>query len=112
MLRDRNPTYVRLSDGSVRNGYTLKLMNHAATARKLVLSVKDVEGARLNAIGLPPGRSVTVPVGADKVYSLRVLVKLAPEHIHGRSMEMEFVLTDPATGEQQDVETVFLSGDE
>ena len=112
VLRDRNPTFVRLSDGSVRNGYTLKLMNHAPVARKLVLSVEDVEGARLNAIGLPPGRSVAVPVDADKVHTLRVLVTVGPKNIHGRSMEMEFVLTDPATGERREVDTVFLSGDE
>ena len=112
VLRDRNPTFVRLADGSVRNGYTLKLMNHAAVARKLVLSVEDVHHPRLNAIGLPLGEAVAVSVDADKVYSLRVLVTLAPKDIKERSMDMEFVLTDPKTGETHKVETVFLSGDE
>ena len=27
VLRDRNPLYVKLSDGGVRNGYTVKLLN-------------------------------------------------------------------------------------
>jgi len=112
VLRDRNPTFVRLSDGSVRNGYTLKLMNHASTARTLVLSVEDVHDARLNAIGLPPGEKVEVLVEADKVHPLRVLVTLGQKDIHERSMDMEFVLTDPKTGEKREVETVFLSGGE
>lgn len=29
VLRDRNPEFVKLSDGAVRNGYTLKLMNRS-----------------------------------------------------------------------------------
>ena len=27
VLHDRNPLYVRLSDGGARNGYTIKLLN-------------------------------------------------------------------------------------
>ena len=112
VIRDRNPTYVRLSDGSVRNGYTLKLMNHASSARNLVLSVEDVHGATLNAIGLPPGKTVTVPVEADRVHELRVLVKIPPKDIKAVSMDMEFVIADPVTHEKYEAETVFLSGDE
>jgi len=39
-------------------------------------------------------------------------VTLAQEDIHGTSVDMEFVLTDPKTGEKREVETVFLSGGE
>ncbi len=112
VLPDRNPTYVRLSDGSVRDGYTLKLMNHAAHARTLVLSVEDVTGARLNVIGAGEGREIAIPVEADRVHPVRVLVKIARQHIRGPSMDMEFVLRDPATGEKSEAGTVFLSGDE
>ncbi len=112
VLRDRNPTFVRLSDGSVRNGYTLKLMNHALAPRTLVLTVEDVTGATLNVIGIGQGHEISVPVEADRVHPLRVLVKIGPKNIHAKSMDMEFVLTDPKTGEKREVETVFLSGDE
>jgi polyferredoxin len=94
----------------VRNGYTLKLMNHALFARKLVLSVEAVKGATLNAIGIGKAQEVTVPVEADRVHSLRVLVTIERKNIHAKSMDMEFVLTDPRTGESREVETVFLSG--
>ncbi|MEJ0042189.1 MAG: FixG Ig-like domain-containing protein [Rhizomicrobium sp.] len=49
MIRDRNPNFVVLADGSVRNGYTLKLMNHASAARDFYLSIDGVrpgEGQR------------------------------------------------------------------
>jgi cytochrome c oxidase accessory protein FixG len=112
VLHDRNPTFVRLSDGSVRNGYTLKVMNHAPQPRTLVLTVEDVTGAMLNVIGVGVGHEIAIPVEADKVHPLRVLVKIPRGHIHSRSMDMEFALFDPKTGEKREVETVFLSGDE
>ena len=80
------------------------------SARTLVLSVEDVTGATINAIGLGTGHEIAVPVDADKVHPLRVLVTIGPKDIHARSMDMEFVLTDPKTGEKREVETVFLSG--
>jgi len=46
VLSDRNPVYVRLSDGSIRNGYTVRLMNKAAEARTMrveVVGFGDVE---------------------------------------------------------------------
>ncbi|MDE3114531.1 MAG: cytochrome c oxidase accessory protein CcoG [Pseudomonadota bacterium] len=114
VLRDRNPTFIALSDGSIRNGYTLKLMNHADHARKLVLTIEDVNHPAMNAIGLEGAdkvASVPVEVGPDSVYPLRVLVTLPPSAIHARSMDMEFLMTDPITGEESEVHTVFLSGD-
>ncbi len=114
VLRDRNPTFIALSDGSIRNGYTLKLMNHADHARKLVLTIEDLHHPRMNAIGLDHAdnaRSVAVEVGPDTVYPLRVLVTLKPSAIRARSMDMEFVMKDPSTGEESEVHTVFLSGD-
>ncbi|MEQ1863484.1 MAG: cytochrome c oxidase accessory protein CcoG, partial [Micropepsaceae bacterium] len=34
VLRDRNPTFVRLSDGAVRNAYTVKVMNRGNQTRR------------------------------------------------------------------------------
>ncbi|MBU6471461.1 MAG: cytochrome c oxidase accessory protein CcoG, partial [Alphaproteobacteria bacterium] len=114
VLRDRNPTFIALSDGSVRNGYTLKLMNHADHARELILTIEDLRHPAMTAIGLEDAEnvsSVPVEVGPDTVYPLRVLVTLPPSAIHSRSMDMEFIMKDPKTGEESEVHTVFLSGD-
>ena len=42
VIRDRAPLYVTLSDGSIRNGYTLRIVNKARTRRELSLSVSGV----------------------------------------------------------------------
>ena len=35
VLHDRNPLYVRLSDGGLRNGYTVKILNKALPAARV-----------------------------------------------------------------------------
>ena len=111
VLRDRNPNFVTLADGSVRNAYTLKLMNRFGAPRALVLSVSEVKAERINVIGVdnvsPPAR---LAVEADKVRSLRVLVTVARKDLHGGSQAIRFALTDAASGETRSVDTVFVSG--
>ena len=79
VLRDRNPNYVVLSDGAIRNGYTLKLMNRTGSARDLYLAIAGVRPRRVVLIGLG---DVTLPVrlsvDADKVRSVRLLLTVAP----------------------------------
>ena len=48
VLRDRAPIFVRLSDGSIRNAYTLKLENRTRTEAALALALDAPEGFRLS----------------------------------------------------------------
>ena len=52
VLRDRNPNFVTLADGAVRNAYTLKLMNRSGQARTLTLSVGGLAARSVNVIGV------------------------------------------------------------
>jgi len=111
VLRDRNPNFVTLADGAIRNAYTLKLMNRFGAPRDFVLSVSAVNAQRINVIGVdnasPP---VRLAVEGDKVRSLRVLVTVARKDLHGGSQPINFALTDTASGEKRSVDTVFVSG--
>ena len=40
VLRDRNPLYVKLSDGGVRNGYTVKVLNKLYAPHALVSALR------------------------------------------------------------------------
>ncbi len=44
VLHDRTPQYVLLSDGSIRNGYTVKLLNMIPTPRTFRLSIEGLPG--------------------------------------------------------------------
>src|SRR6187401_2695025 len=52
VLRDRNPLFVKLSDGGVRNGYTVKLLNKLYAPRALSLGIEGLPGAKLSVVGL------------------------------------------------------------
>lgn len=83
---DRDPVAVRLSDGSVRNAYTVKLLNKSSVAHAYTLSVSGVD-ARMTIIGhetlapvdVPPDESEAVrvtltseqPGQADVVFTAR-----------------------------------------
>ncbi|ESZ86724.1 MAG: nitrogen fixation protein fixG [Blastomonas sp. CACIA14H2] len=44
---ERSPLYVQLSDGMIRNNYTLKLRNMEARPRKVAITVSGLPGAQL-----------------------------------------------------------------
>ncbi|HKX22575.1 MAG TPA: FixG Ig-like domain-containing protein, partial [Rhizorhapis sp.] len=81
-LQDRNPLYVRLSDGSVRNNYTVKIRNMEARPRDMEISLSGLPGAVLWAEGESreqAARSVRVTVPADSVAKSRVYIALPAE---------------------------------
>ena len=47
VLRDRAPLYVRLSDGAIRNGYTVKIVNKTREDAPLALVLTAPEGFRM-----------------------------------------------------------------
>lgn len=75
VLQTRNPLWVRLSDGSIRNGYQIKIRNLEARPRTVELSIDGVgvlwreEGDRTSAT-----RSVRLTLEADKVAKARFFI--------------------------------------
>jgi cytochrome c oxidase accessory protein FixG len=84
---DRNPVAVTLSDGSVRNGYTIKLLNKAAIPHEFTLTAEGLD-ATLAIIGGAPGKPLTIP--ADGSETLRVTMTMAKP----RAGDIRFVARD------------------
>ncbi len=77
----RNPTFVLLADGSVRNNYTVKIRNMQARPRTMEIGIENLPGAVMWAEGGKregAGRTVRVDVPADQVSSTRVFVVAPP----------------------------------
>ena len=111
VMRDRNPNFVTLADGAVRNAYTLKLMNRSGQARTLTLSVGGLAARSVNVIGVGDVTGpVPLAVNADKVRTLRVLVTVAKSDL-ATSHSLDFVLTDPISKESREVDAIFVPGD-
>ena len=109
-LRDRNPTYVRLHDGSVRNGYTLKIANRTFQAQPVEVSLTGVPGARLSTPGEPAGAAIRTTVPANQVRALRVFVTANPNGAAAATLPAAFAIRGGAATAQ--TRTTFLTGAE
>lgn len=76
VIHDRNPMFVQMSDGAVRNAYTIRIVNKELKSRDFIVSVDGLPSSLVDYIGLPPradGRQL-VSVGPDQTKEVRVAV--------------------------------------
>ncbi|CAA0113456.1 Uncharacterised protein [Starkeya nomas] len=102
VIHDRNPLFVQLSDGSIRNAYTLRIVNKQPMPRRFAISVEGVPEARLEIAGgiaeTENGQPV-VEVGPDQTYELRALVSTHARLPANASLGVTFHIADVAGGE-------------
>jgi cytochrome c oxidase accessory protein FixG len=84
---DRNPLAVGLSDGSVRNAYTVKLLNKAAVPHQVALKIEGIAAA-VAIVGGDVDKPVTVP--PDGSETLRVTLTMAQP----KAGDVRFIATD------------------
>ena len=97
VLHDRNPLFVTLSDGSIRNGYTIKILNKSSEPRSFALTLDLPQGASLSAIGpdqSATGGPVVFTIPPDSVASRQVFVQLPRDRLDSDVMDIAFVLSD------------------
>jgi cytochrome c oxidase accessory protein FixG len=107
-LHDRNPIYVTLADGSIRNGYTLRVLNKRPIERVFTVSVEGMPGARLELAAAPAETDQpTVTVGPDSTHELRALVFAPAGAKLDKSTPVTFRIVDAASGEAAQAEDYF-----
>jgi cytochrome c oxidase accessory protein FixG len=113
VLKDRSPPFIRLSDGRVRNGYTLKLVNKSVTTQQVDITVKGLGDAEFEIIGIgtsQPGGVLTVTSEAHGVDRYRMLVTIpAGDEADRENLVVE--IKDPDTGETIEAGAPFTRGD-
>lgn len=100
VIHDRNPMFVRLSDGAVRNAYTVRIVNKQLERREFSLAIEGLPSVEIDFVGVPPradGRKV-IDVGPDQTREVRVLVTNRAAAADA-STRVTFQLTDVTTGE-------------
>ncbi len=98
VLHDRNPQYVQNSDGSVRNGFTVRLLNKKAERRELALAIAGMPaGTRLetSSPAKTEGGALLLPVDSDQTREVRVLVTAPAGAALPVSQDLTFVLRSP-----------------
>ncbi len=102
-LHDRNPPFVQLSDGGVRNAYTVKLLNKRYEPREMVISTSGLPGATISVIGADAGKGATLIVPTDTVREVRVLVSVPRDEVAklaNRSVSFKMLLKDIKSGDE------------
>ena len=101
VLKDRSPPYIRLADGSIRNGYTLKIVNKDNTARDMTVRIDGIEDLSISIVGQSSEENDTiiVPVSGSGVDRFRLLVVKGPGEVF-HSQTMTITITDEVTGEE------------
>ena len=108
--RDRNPNFVTLSDGSVRNGYNLKVVNKAGEARTLQLVLEGDAQFEVRVIGAREDAPMQLTVGPDQTQDFMIYLTLPAEAIDSDRERLVFRVTDPLSGEDAVTPTVFVTG--
>ena len=110
ILHDRAPLFVRLADGSLRNGYEVKLANKLPEPGHFSLSVRGLADARLSLAEQvrPPAASVDIDVERDSVGDARVLLEARPADLHDGAAVFDFVVTNKDTGKQTTYRSRFM----
>ncbi len=109
VLQDRQPLFVKLSDGSIRNGYTLKIVNMVREPKTYLLATDGLVGAEIAVLGrhLEPGPYVELDVAPDDVSSFRVFVKAPAGSLSGAQSDFTFYLIDMDTRQSEEVRGIF-----
>ncbi|WP_280940078.1 FixG Ig-like domain-containing protein, partial [Mesorhizobium sp. LNHC209A00] len=109
VLHDRNPQFVTLSDGSIRNGYTVKLLNMIPEPRTVIVTIAGLPGAEMSIVGvdLPADRSFAIQVEPDRLKMLKVFVRLPADQIHGEAQTFTLRVEDKASFESNEYTATF-----
>jgi cytochrome c oxidase accessory protein FixG len=111
VLRDRNPTFVTLHDGAVRDGYTIKIDNRTFEKRTFLLSLEGIPEATLRTPGDESDSHthvMPVVVEANEVRAIRVSIIAPPASITADNMPVAFTVRSGELFAR--APTVFLSG--
>ena len=100
VIHDRNPVFVRLSNGELRNGFTVRILNKALETRSFALTVEGLSDLDLRVVGeaAGSGRMTLITVGPDQTHELRALVSTHATLPPAASVTLTFSITDVKTG--------------
>ena len=98
---DRAPLFVRLPDGAIRNGYTIRVVNKSLSQSSFDLEATGLDDLRMKVVEShdAPSSRLSLRVPPDSVAIFRVLIAAnLPADAAGR-VPLVFKLSDPVGGE-------------
>ena len=96
VLHDRNPLFVTLSDGSIRNGFIVKILNMKGIARTFELRLDGLDGAEMWLAGAEEqrGRSLELRVEPDRLREFRAFVSQPRDAVEPGRTDFDMIVRD------------------
>jgi polyferredoxin len=101
---DRSPIFVRLSNGDIQNGYSIKILNMVRENAQYDIKVTGIDQLKLKVIG-QPAALVTVP--GDSVGTFRILLHAPAASLGDESTPIKVTIEDQTTHETSSHDAVF-----
>jgi len=101
VLHDRQPLFVTLSDGSIRNAYTVRLLNKRPDNRQFALTIDAPPGAVAQVVGAVETADwrPIVEVGPDRTLEIRLLITMPKDAVKEKSQLITIKASDLFAGE-------------
>jgi cytochrome c oxidase accessory protein FixG len=101
LIHDRTPLFVTLRDGSIRNTYTVRLINKRSESRQIALTIDGPTGVAMDVQGATPTSDwrPIVSVDPDTTREIRVLVTIPRSSLQSGTNMIRIKASDLFAGE-------------
>ncbi len=107
VIHDRNPLFVKLSDGTIRNGYNISILNKTHNDHVYKLEISGIDNSMLYIQGNQEIQADNLQVFADSIGHFRIFLS-AQKSTEARK-KIKFIITEQTGNIRDQKETIFVS---
>lgn len=112
IIPTRNPIFVKMSDGDVRNSYEVKIYNKSNYNKEYSLKIIDDLGQESDIFEIKTQSLMdkdlnNIKIKDDSGKSLKIYLTSNPKNLDKSPKKIKFIVTDNKTGEEFEQKTVF-----
>ena len=109
VLRDRNPRFVMLSDGAIRNGYDVKILNMTPHLRTVELEIEGLDNASmsLGGSGNEATPTLTLDLEPDRVLPVRLYIRVDKDSVKAGRSDFFLTVNNIANDETASTKVIF-----
>jgi len=107
VIHHRNPLFVKLSDGTIRNGYDIKILNKTYEDKVFTLVASGIPNTKIEIIGYGNVKEDEISVLSNSVNHLRIFAYAPFKNI--KRQKITFVLQEHNSSLIDTTESIFIS---
>ncbi len=107
VIHDRNPLFVKLSDGSIRNGYNISISNKTHTDQNYKLEIEGLDNFSVHVQGNYEIKPDNLEVFADSVGHFRIFLSTIEQQESRK--QITFKITENSNNITESKSTIFIS---